>query len=106
MTSVVVCHGSRSSAAQPRTAKTAAALLVCDSTHDRVAPLSSLLHPIRRQKHPDRAGDDLADALGRGSGGGLEDEGQEQARLARQLELRGGELTVLDREFACLHAAF
>ena len=63
------------------------------------------LHLIRRQEHPERAGDDIADALGGGGRCGLEDEGQEQRRLAHQLELRGGEPAVVDREFALLHAA-
>ena len=63
------------------------------------------LLPGTRQKQPRRAFDHVADALGRRRRLGLEHEGQKQRGLAHQQELRGGELTVVDREIAGLTRA-
>jgi hypothetical protein len=70
------------------------------------SPALLRLHLIRRQEHPHSAGDDFLDAVGRGGGGCLEDEGEEQRGLAHQHELRGGELAVGNRKLALRHMRF
>src|SRR6195256_6173992 len=67
-------------------------------TTGRCTSPSTSLRPLRRQKKPRRAVDDLVDALERRRGGGLEHERQKQRGLAHLDELRRRELAVVDRE--------
>src|SRR5258708_4589053 len=60
----------------------------------------TLLRLVRCHEHPRRAVDHLSDAIGRGCGGSLEHERQEQRRLTHLQELRRCELAVVDGEIA------